>query len=136
MVRRIFRGTAHGELIHVELAQDNRIFGFELGHYRSIIRRYEVFQNLGGTSRLYALGADIVLDGARDTFEERNLLTAGNLFVHSLGLSQSFVAGNGQICFNVAFHLVDARQHIFGELYTCNLFIHQHIMEYMSRFFI
>ena len=108
MIVGVLRRTAHGELIHVEFAEDDRILRLDFRHDCRIIRRHEMFKDLGCTGRFDPLGADIVLDSARDTFEEGNRFALGNLFIDSLGLSQCLIARNGQICLDVALDFIDA----------------------------
>ena len=136
MVSGVLRGAAHGELVHVQLAQDNRVLSLELGHDRSIIGRHEVLQNLGSTGGPHPFGADIVLDGAGNALQEGNLLSLGNLLVHSLGARQGLIPGDGEVSLDFPLHLVDAGEHIFRQLYARNLFIHQHLMQDMSRFLV
>ena len=95
-----------------------------------------MLQNLRCAGRLDALGADVVLDGARDAFEESDLLPFGNLLIDGLGLSHGFVAGNGQVGLYIALDLIDALEDVFGQLCARYFFIDQHVMEDMGRLFI
>ena len=113
---RIFSGTTHGKLIHVGLANYNRILSLQLGHNSCIIRSNEILQNLGCTGSLYTLGADVILNGARDTLQEGNGLPLGNLIIYGLCLSNSLVTGNGQICLNITLHLINTGQNCFSKL--------------------
>ena len=88
------------------------------------------------TRRLHALRADIVLDGARNAFEEGNLLPGCDFFIDSFSLFQSLFARNRQIRLDITFDLIDAREHIFRELDRGDFLIDEHVMENMRRFII
>ena len=111
------------------------MLGIQLLNYSSIIRWYEVLQNLGGTGGLHALGAKVVLDSARDTLQKGNLLTSSNPLINGLGLGQSLLTGNGQISLYITFYLVNAIQNSLGQLQGGYFFIYQHVVEDMGRLF-
>ena len=136
MVGGVLCRAAHGELIHVNLAEDDRILGLDFRHDRRIVRRHEVLEDLRGARRLDALRADVVLDGTRDALEEGNRLTRCDLLVDGLCLLQRFFACNRQIRLDVTLDLIDAAEHVLRQLDRRDLFVDEHVVQDMRRFII
>lgn len=136
VVGRVLRRAAHGEFIHVDLAEDDGILGLDLRHDRRIVRRHEVLEDLRSTRRLDILRADVVLDGTRDALEEGNRLTRCDLLVDGLCLLQRFFARNRQIRLDVTLDLIDAAEHVLRQLDRRDLFVDEHVVQDMRRFII
>ena len=63
LIGAVLRGRTHGELVHVGLAEEHGVFGFQALDHMRIVWRDEVAQNPGRTGRDDASGAEHVLDG-------------------------------------------------------------------------
>ena len=59
----VVEGVAHGELAHVELAQQHGPGIFQLSHDRGVVVRHEVAQDFRAAGGGDARGAELVLDG-------------------------------------------------------------------------
>ena len=66
-------GRAHGELVHVELAQHDGAGLPELGRHRRFIGRLEAVEDVGAGGGEHALGAEEILDAERNAFEQPDL---------------------------------------------------------------
>ena len=58
----VMKGVAHGELAHVELAQQHRPGILQLGHHRGVVVRHVVAQDGRPAGGKDAVGAELVLD--------------------------------------------------------------------------
>ena len=63
---RILGGGAHGELVHVGLAQKHRPLPAQASHHRGVEGRHEIFQNPGGAGGPEPPGGHDVLQGQGD----------------------------------------------------------------------
>ena len=72
-VSRVFRGGAHGELVHVDLAQDDRAGLAQPGADRGVIGRHEVLQDAGAAGGAQTLGNHHVFQGQGNAGERRGL---------------------------------------------------------------
>ena len=135
MVSRVLSGTTHSKFIQIGLTQNYRILSLQLLHNSSIIWWHEFLKNLRCTGSFNALSADIILDSPWNTLQESNLLTLGDFLIYSLGLSQSLLTGNSQICLHITLYLIDSSQYSLSQLQRGNFFIYQHVMEDMGRLF-
>ena len=129
----IFRGTAHRELVHICLAEDNRPLRLQFFHNRRVVRRHKILQHPGRTGCLDALRADIVLDGARNSLKIRNRLSGGNLLVGLLRFLQRGLPRNVDIRLDFIFRLVQSGEHVFRQLDRRYFFFHKQIMQLMRR---
>ncbi len=76
LVSAVLGGRAHGELVEIGLAQENRIRLAQFADDMGIIRRHEVFENLAAAGGGLPLGAQNVLDGDRNAGERTERFTA------------------------------------------------------------
>ena len=136
MVGGVLCRAAHGELIHVDLAEDDRILGLDFRHDRRVVRRHEVLENLRGASRLDAFRADVVLDGTRDALEEGDLLPCRDFLVDGLCLCKSLRARDRQVRLDIALDLIDAAEHILRQLDRSDFLIDEHVVQDMRRFIV
>ena len=66
-------GRAHGELVHVELAEHDRAVGPEIGGHGRLVDRLEAVEDVARRLGVDALGAEQVLDAERHAFERPRL---------------------------------------------------------------
>ena len=76
-------GRAHGELVHVELAQHDRAVAPQIGGHGRFIGRLEAVENVARRLGVDALGREQVLDAERNAFE-RPALALGKPRIGSL----------------------------------------------------
>ena len=119
--RRILAGGAHCELVHVGLAGDDRIGSNQLLHNGCIVRRLEVIKHLGRAGGQRALGADIVLDGDRDTGQSGKRIACCALLVNSFRLRERCFLGYGNVALNLVLYRLRACKNILCQLYCGDL---------------
>src|SRR3990172_780309 len=94
--RGVFRGRAHGKLIHVEFAEYYGPRLFQFSYNGCVVWGDEVFKYAGGAGRSYILCAEDVLyrDGNPG---QRGSVSFFNPFIRGLGLFYGAVAAYGYI---------------------------------------
>ena len=75
---------AHGELVHVELAEHHRAVVPEVPRDGGFVGRIEVAEDVRAGGRDHAFGAEQILDAERDALERAGL-ALGDLLVRGLG---------------------------------------------------
>ena len=79
---RRFAGRTHGKLIHICLAEQDGILRFQDLPDRCVIDRHIVFQYFRAAGRADIFGRNVILEGHRDAFEQRDLFSCGDLFIY------------------------------------------------------
>ncbi|MNV50030.1 hypothetical protein D3C71_1420160 [compost metagenome] len=109
-------GRAHGEFVHVGLAQGDHAGGGQLGDHGGVIRRLEVVEHLRAAAGAYAVGAEQVLVGDRGT-QQRAGFASGATGVGGTRLAQGQVFGDADKAVDLWVELFDARQQRAGQLF-------------------
>jgi hypothetical protein len=91
----VLGGGAHGELVHVELADDNGILGLEPPDDESVVGRHELRQDLRTAGGAHPSSADRILDADRDAGQHRHV-TPGDGRVGRAGVRHGFGSGHSQ----------------------------------------
>ena len=130
----VLRRAAHSELIEVRLAEDDRRLHVQLRHDRRVVGWHEVVDDFRGAGRLHALGADIILDGARDACEERDFLPARDFLISGLCLLLRLLARRRDVGLHVTFDSVEAAEYIRRQFLRRDFFLDQHVVQDMGRF--
>ena len=89
---RVFCRTAHGEFVHIGLAQADIISSHQFFDDRRIVRRFEIFQHLRCTRSLLAFDADVVLDGTGNPGEVTDGFTGCDFGIDSGSRFQGIIA--------------------------------------------
>ena len=87
-------GAAHREFVHAGLAEEHVALCVELLDNGRIVRRYEILKHLTCTGGLDTVGADVVLDGERDTGQRAHIAGINALLCVFSHLERLFL-GNG-----------------------------------------
>ncbi len=87
-VRRVLGGGAHGELVHVGLAEDREAGGLEARDDRGVVRRDPALEDPRAARGRQAGGGQHVLDGDRHAVERAQHLAPGAAGVGLGGLGQ------------------------------------------------
>ncbi len=114
-VEAVFVGGAHGELIHVGLAQTDHAGRLELLDHGGVIGRDEVIEHLRAAAGAHAAGTEDVLQRQRQP-GQRALVAAGTRLVGGIGRSQRLVAGHGDEGVEFAIQALDAVEQAGREL--------------------
>ena len=114
--RGILAGRTHCELVHVCLAGDNGVGSRQLLNNGSVIGRLEVVEHLGRAGGQRALGADVVLDGDRDTCQRGKLLTGSALLIDGLGLRERRLLSDGNVALNLVLYRLGAGKNVLCQL--------------------
>ena len=117
---RVFRGGAHGELIHVDLAQKHRPGPAQPGADGGVIGGDEVRQDPGAAGGSETPGDHDVFEGQGDARQRRGLTPGqhgGGLLGHGPG--PGFV--HGDIGVELAVPRLDAGEHRLGHLHRRHL---------------
>ncbi len=117
----VLAGRTHRELVHVCLAGDDSVSSGQLLDDGRVVRRLEVIKHLGRAGGQRALGADIVLDGDRDTGQRGQFLAGGALPVNSLCLRECCFLGYGNVALNLVLYRLRACKNILCQLYCGDL---------------
>lgn len=113
---------AHGEFIHVQLAEGNGAGGGELLDHGGVVGRDEVVEHLRTAAGAYALGAEQVLVGDRRA-EQGAVLAVGAPFVGCLGLGDGQVVGDADETVELGIQLPDATEQGAGQLFGGKLLV-------------
>ena len=108
----------------------------ELRHDRCIVGRNEALENFRSCRRPYRLRTDIVLNCARNSCEERALLSRRNLGIHAIRFGKGCFARLQEICTDLALNGIHACTYILDQFTRRDLLARQHIVKDMRRFFI
>ena len=108
----------------------------QLRHNRCVIGRDEVLQYLRPCRCPYRLRTDIVLDCARNSCEEGDLLPCHDLGIHTIRLGKRRLARLQQIRIDLALNGIHACTYVLGQFTRTDLLARQHIVKDMRRFFI
>ncbi|MNQ64607.1 hypothetical protein D3C85_790370 [compost metagenome] len=111
-----FVGGAHGELVHVQLAEADGAGGLEAGDHGGVVGRLEAAEDLRTTAGQHAFGAEQVLMGDGGA-EQGAMLTGGTPRVGCLGLFDGRFVGDADKAVQLRIELVDARQQGAGQLF-------------------
>ena len=87
-------GASHREFVHAGLAEEHVALCVELLDNGRIVRRYEILKHLTCTGGLDTVGADVVLDGERDTGQRAHIAGINALLGVFSHLKRLFL-GNG-----------------------------------------
>ena len=108
-------GRAHGELVHVQLAEGDGAGGLELVDHGGVVGRLEAGEDLRAAGGQHALGAEQIL--VRDRRAEQGAgFASGAAGVGGLGLLQREVLGHGDKAVELRVELLDAAQQALGQL--------------------
>ena len=88
----VLRRAAHGELVHVGLAQRDRPGGAQELHHCGVVGRPPAFEDLRGTGGRDTPGAQVVLQRDRHAGQWAGVLTPGYGGIDRIGLRQRLVA--------------------------------------------
>ena len=89
-------GRAHGELVHVELAEHDGAVGPQIGRDGRFVARLEAVEHVAAGLGMDAFGGEQILDAERDAFE-RTALASRQPLVRRLGHRARLVRGDGDI---------------------------------------
>ena len=117
----VLAGRTHRELVHVCLAGDDGVSSGQLLDDGRVVRRLEVIKHLGRAGGQRALGADIVLDGDRDTGQRGQFLAGGALLVNSFRLLKCCFLGYGNVALNLVLYRLRASKNVLCQLYCGDL---------------
>ena len=120
---RILAGGAHCELVHVGLAGDNRVGSRQLLDNGSVVGRLEVAQHLGRAGGQRALGADVVLDGDRDTGQSGKRIARSALLIDGLGLRERRLLSDGNVALNLVLYRLRACKNVLCQLDSGDLLL-------------
>ncbi|MNN24111.1 hypothetical protein D3C81_1375290 [compost metagenome] len=109
-------GRAHGEFVHVGLAQGDHAGGGQLGDHGRVIRRLEVVEHLRAAAGAHAVGAEQVLVGDRRA-QQGTVLAGSATGVGGTGLAQGQLVGDADEAVELRVELLDARQQGAGQLF-------------------
>ena len=110
-----FVGGAHGELVHIGLAQHDGTFGGHLFHHGGGVGGNKGIQHLRAAAGAHALGAEDILVGDGQAGEEGSI-AGGNGLISGIGLGQGLLGGHGNETVEFTVVLLDAGQEMLGEL--------------------
>ena len=110
-----FVGRAHGELVHIGLAQHHRAFGGHLFHYRGSVGGNKGVQHLRAAAGAYALGAEDILVGDGQAGEQAAVASREGS-IGGIRLGQCLLCGHGNEAVELAVVLLNAGQEVLGEL--------------------
>ena len=125
-------GRVHAEFSQEEPIANSSMFAFagddsigssQLLHDGRVVRRLEVIKHLGRAGGQRALGADIVLDGDRDTGQRGQLLAGGALLVNGFRLLQCCFLGYGNVALNLILYRLRACKNVLCQLYCGDLLL-------------
>ncbi len=102
-------GRAHGELVHVELAEHHRAVGPEIGGDGRFVARLEAVEDVAAGLGVDAFGAEQVLDAERNAFE-RAALALRELRVRRLRHVARLVRRHGDIGVEHGIGALDRRE--------------------------
>ena len=103
-------GVAHGELAHIELAQQNCSGILELAHHRSIIVRHVVAEDFRAAGGGDASGAKLVFHRHGHAVEWPPVLSSGDFRFGLPGFRPSLLGGDSDVGIQHRVHLLDAGQ--------------------------
>ncbi|OUE08748.1 hypothetical protein CMsap09_07355 [Clavibacter michiganensis] len=104
----VLGGGAHGELVHVGLAQRHEARGAEAPHDGGVVGRGPALQHARAGGGRHVDGAEDVLDGDGDAREGAERSAVGALGVDLGGAPERRLPGDVEERADVAVHLVDA----------------------------
>jgi len=126
-----FVGGAHGELVHIGLAQVHGAGGVEFLDHRGVVGADEVGQHLGATGGEPALSAEDVLLGQGDAGQGAGV-ASGKAGVGRLGLGQGALRLGGDVGVDGRVEPVDAVQIQLGQLDAGDLLAGQGLGEFFK----
>ena len=121
-VGRVLGAGAHGELVGVGLAEDDRAGRTQFLHHGRVVRRYVAFQDLRSGGQGHAFDGDHVLDRQRDPGQQGQvgqgvfLPRGGDGRVRLRGLLQGQLRRQRQVGLDVVVDSQDAVEHGPGQL--------------------
>ena len=119
----VLAGRTHCELVHVCLAGDDSVSSGQLLDDGRVIGRLEVIEHLGRAGGQRALGADVVLDGDRDTGQSGKLLTGSALLIDGLGLRERRLLSDGNVALNLVLYRLGAGKNVLCQLDSGDLLL-------------
>ncbi len=90
----VFVGAAHGELVHVQLADDHRAALLQPGHGGAVVGRHEALKDLRGAGGTDPLGAEDVLKRHGNAGQQVGL-AGGAFLIRGLGGGQGLLFAYG-----------------------------------------
>jgi len=115
-------GRAHGEFVHVGLAQRDGASSGQFRDHGGVVRRFEVVEHLRGAAGADTLGAEQILVGQWGT-QQGIVLTGSATGVSSLRLGDRQVLGQGDEAVELRVELRDALEQDTGQFFGRKLFI-------------
>ena len=110
-------GRAHGELVHVGLAEHHRASGVELFNHRGVIGGDEAIEYPRAAGRAHAIGAEDVL--VRDGHTgQRSGFAARAARIGSPGLGKGALGGDGDEGVQLRIEALDTRQQGAGQFFA------------------
>src|SRR5690606_33983336 len=109
-------GGAHGELIHIGLAQHHRAGGEEILHHRGVVGGHKVVEHFRGAAGAHPLGAKDVLVGDGHPAQGVHRIARGPQLVGGGGAGQGALMGDGNKAVVGAVQSLDAGQKVPGQL--------------------
>ncbi len=100
-------GIAHGELAHIELAQQDSPCILELGHHRGVIVGHVILENGRASGGENAIGAELVFDCYRDSVQRPSVLSGGDFALGLPGFGARLLGGNGDVGVESRVHLLN-----------------------------
>jgi hypothetical protein len=85
-------GRAHGELVHVELAEHDRAVGPEIGGDGGFVARLEAVEHVAAGLGVHALGGVEILDAERDAFQRAGRPAGDRRASEALAISRALSA--------------------------------------------
>ena len=104
----VLRGGAHGELVHVGLAQHDAARCLQFFPHGGTVGGDEVLQHPGGAGGLHPFGADVILHRHRHAAQGMDFLPRCPALVRLVGLLQGFLLRDGHEGTHFVFYLMDS----------------------------
>ncbi|MNF33456.1 hypothetical protein D3C84_142710 [compost metagenome] len=114
-------GRAHGELVHVQLAQGHGAGGGEFLHHGGVVGRLETGEDLRAAAGQHIFGAEQVLVADRCT-EQGAGFAGGAARIGGLGLAEGQLCGDADEAVELRVESFDARQQLAGQFLGGELF--------------
>src|SRR5690606_4696556 len=111
-----FVGRAHGELVHVQLAESHGAGGGQLLDHGGVVGRLEAGEDLRGTGGQHTPGAEQVLVSDWRT-EQGTVLASGAAGVGGAGLFQGQLFGDGDETVQLRVKLADTAEQFAAQFF-------------------
>ena len=114
-------GIPHGVFTHVQLSQQYRAGGFQVGYHGGVLVGDQVFEDGRTTGGANAFGVELVLHRDRQSVHGSSIVASGYFFLSLLGLGQGFVPAHSDVRVQLAVYLSDAVQICLSRLNRRNV---------------